>query len=124
MKDVAAERRSQRIRRHARIRKDLAGTAERPRLAVRRSLKHMYAQLIDDVSAVTIVAASTNDKEARTRLADAKSRIDRSRELGKLIAERAKAKGVEQVAFDRGGYLYHGHIKALAEGAREGGLRF
>jgi len=124
MKDVAAERRSQRIRRHARIRKDLAGTAERPRLAVRRSLKHMYAQLIDDVSAVTIVAASTNDKEARTRLANAKSRIDRSRELGKLIAERAKAKGVEQVAFDRGGSLYHGHIKALAEGAREGGLRF
>ncbi len=121
MADIAKIRRESRARRHRRIRARLAGTSERPRLAVRRSLRHIYAQLIDDVAAETLASVSTLDKGARSTV-DGKSRIDASRELGKLLAERAKSKGIDKVKFDRGGNLYHGHIKALAEGAREGGL--
>lgn len=104
---------------HTRIRKRLRGTAERPRLAVFRSLKHINAQLIDDDAGKTIVSASSMEKGAANggNVAGAKA-------IGKLIAERAKEKGVASVVFDRGGFLYHGRIKALADAAREGGLQF
>jgi large subunit ribosomal protein L18 len=107
---------------HERIRKKLMGTGERPRLNVYRSLNHIYVQVIDDLDGKTLVAASSAEgkKEARTtggNLAAAKS-------VGKAIAERAQAKGIKQVVFDRGGYIYHGRIKALADAAREAGLKF
>lgn len=111
---------ARRRRIHVRIRERVKGTPERPRLAVFRSLKHIYAQVIDDRAGRTIVSASSDEKSATAsggNLAGAK-------EIGKLIAERAKAQGVGQVVFDRGGYLYHGRVKALAEAAREGGLEF
>ena len=102
---------------HARIRRKLAGTAERPRLNVYRSLNHIYAQVIDDQAGVTIVSASTIKAKTGGNIAAAK-------EIGKTIAELAKEKGVTKVVFDRGGYLYHGRIKALADAAREAGLEF
>lgn len=107
---------------HDRIRKKLLGTSERPRLNVYRSLNHIYVQVIDDLKGVTLVAASTAEgqKESRTsggNLAAAKS-------VGKSVAERAKAKGISKVVFDRGGYIYHGRVKALADAAREAGLQF
>jgi len=110
-----------RLRVHGRIRHRVHGTQERPRLAVFRSLKHIYAQVIDDHKGHTVASASSNEKKASVgnggNLAGAK-------QVGKLIAERAKAGGVKKVVFDRGGYLYHGRIKALADAAREGGLEF
>src|SRR5579872_3634137 len=108
-----------RLRIHKRIRSRVHGTEERPRLAVFRSVKHIYAQVIDDGKGHTVVAASSNEKDAANggNLAGAKA-------IGKLIAERAKEKGVKAVVFDRGGYLYHGRIKALADAAREAGLEF
>jgi large subunit ribosomal protein L18 len=124
MSAKSEDRRLSRMRRHRRIRKRIQGTAERPRVAIFRSLKHLYVQVIDDVTARTLISASTLDKEARGQLGSAESRMDRSKQLGKLLAERAKGQGITQVAFDRGGYLYHGHVKALADGAREGGLDF
>ena len=124
MKSISEVRRQMRQRRHRRIRKRVQGDAERPRLAVYRSLRHLYVQVIDDVESRTLFSISTMDKGAREQLAGTASRMERSKLLGKMLAERAKEKGVEKVAFDRGGYLYHGHIKALAEGAREGGLEF
>jgi large subunit ribosomal protein L18 len=102
---------------HARIRRKLAGTAERPRLNVYRSLNHIYAQVIDDQAGVTLVSASTIKAKTGGNVAAAK-------EIGKSIAELAKEKGVKKVVFDRGGYLYHGRIKALADAAREAGLEF
>jgi large subunit ribosomal protein L18 len=102
---------------HSRIRRKLAGTAERPRLNVYRSLNHIYAQVIDDQAGVTIASASTIKVKTGGNIAAAK-------EIGKTIAELAKEKGVKKVVFDRGGYLYHGRIKALADAAREGGLEF
>ncbi|MCS6884559.1 MAG: 50S ribosomal protein L18 [Acidobacteriota bacterium] len=117
VKDKAKARRAI----HARIRKKISGTAERPRLCVFRSLKHIYAQLIDDTKGVTLCAASTLEKELR----DASGgNIKAARVVGKLIAERALAKGIEEVVFDRGGYLYHGRVKSLADAAREAGLKF
>jgi len=110
-------------RRHLRIRKKVSGTPERPRLAVFRSNLHIYAQVIDDVSQHTLVSASTVDKELQEKLATT-SNCDASIEVGKLIAQRALAKGIEQVVFDRGGNLYHGRVKALADAARESGLNF
>jgi len=108
-----------RQRRHRRVRAKVSGTAERPRLAVYRSNARIYAQLIDDSTGHTLAAASSVEKElAKTSRADGPSAV------GKLIAERAKAAGVETVVFDRGGYLYHGRVKALADAAREGGLTF
>ena len=107
-----------RLRIHKRIRARVAGSADRPRLAVYRSLKHIYAQVIDDRAGRTLVSASSNEKNAKSsggNLAGAK-------EIGRAVAERAKAKGITQVVFDRGGYLYHGRVKALAEAAREAGL--
>ncbi len=104
-----------------RIRKKVAGTAERPRLAVFRSNKEIYAQLIDDVAGHTLCSASTFDKQGKA-LTGTKS--DKAKAVGKRIAEEAAAKGIQSVSFDRGGYLYHGRVKALADGAREGGLQF
>jgi len=113
---------------HVRIREKMAGTAERPRLNVYRSLNHIYVQLIDDLSGKTIVSASTNEK-AETKGAKSKSKkaggnVASAKAIGKLIADRAKAKGVNNVVFDRGGYIYHGRVKALADAARESGLSF
>ena len=104
---------------HKRIRRRLRGSPERPRLAVFRSLSHIYAQVIDDTQGNTLVAASSNEKDGVNggNLAGAKA-------IGKLVAERAKAKGIGAVVFDRGGYLYHGRVKALADAAREAGLQF
>jgi large subunit ribosomal protein L18 len=108
-----------RLRIHTRIRRRVKGTTERPRLAVFRSVKHIYAQLIDDLNGTTLVAASSNEKSSPNggNVAGAKS-------VGKTVAERAKDKGIKSVVFDRGGYLYHGRVKALAEAAREAGLEF
>ncbi|AFZ48131.1 50S ribosomal protein L18 [Cyanobacterium stanieri LEGE 03274] len=110
-------------RRHLRIRKKVTGTAERPRLAVFRSNLHIYAQLIDDVAQHTLASASTLDKELRDKLGSS-SNCDASAEVGKLVAQRALSKGIEKVVFDRGGNLYHGRVKALADAARETGLNF
>ncbi|EHM09755.1 ribosomal protein L18, bacterial type [Thermanaerovibrio velox DSM 12556] len=109
--------------RHRRLRRELAGTPERPRLAVFRSLKHIYAQIIDDQAGHTLVSASTMERDLRGEL---KSTGDQNaaREVGKRIAERALAKGITEVVFDRGGHMYHGRVKALAEAAREAGLKF
>jgi len=124
MRSIAQERRKSREIRHQRIRRRIHGSTEHPRLAVYRSLKHMYAQIIDDDGARTLCAISSLEKSVAESLAAEKARLKRSRLLGKLLAERAKGKGISRVTFDRGGYLYHGHIKELAEGAREGGLQF
>src|SRR5574339_440536 len=106
---------------HKRIRNKISGSAERPRLAVYRSVNHIYAQLIDDGKRTTLVAASTVEPAWRGRTG---GNIAAAKEVGKLIAERAKEKGIKRVVFDRGGYLYHGRVKALADAAREGGLNF
>jgi len=111
-----------RAKRHRRIRRRLGGTAERPRLAVFRSLSHIYGQIIDDAAGHTLVAASDLEPPFREEAAGSKS--ERARKVGQQLAERAKEKGITAVVFDRGGFLYHGRIKALADGAREGGLQF
>lgn len=112
-----------RKRRHRRVRKKVVGTAERPRLNVFRSLKHIYAQVIDDDKGHTLVAASTLDPELRGKL-NGLTKTEQARLVGKLLGERALARGVKRVVFDRGGYKYHGRVKALAEGSREAGLEF
>jgi large subunit ribosomal protein L18 len=112
-----------RVRRHLRVRKKITGTAERPRLNVFRSSKHIYAQLIDDVAGVTLVSASTLDKELSEGI-DNGANVESARKVGELVANRAKDKGYASVVFDRGGYLYHGRIQALADAAREAGLEF
>jgi large subunit ribosomal protein L18 len=112
-----------RLRIHERIRKRLTGSRVRPRLAVFRSNKHIYAQIIDDSKGTTLTAASTLDTDAKGSVKQG-GNIAAAKTVGKLVAERAKAKGIETVLFDRGGYLYHGRIKALAEAAREAGLKF
>jgi large subunit ribosomal protein L18 len=107
---------------HERIRKKMAGTAERPRLNVYRSLNHIYVQVIDDLNGKTLVSASTAEgKKERSRTG---GNVASAKALGKIIAERAQAKGVIKVVFDRGGYIYHGRVKALADAAREAGLQF
>lgn len=108
---------------HQRVRARVRGTTGRPRLNVFRSLKHIYAQLIDDSRGVTLVAASTMDPEVRKTVASGGNLVG-AKVVGKVIAERARAKGIEKVVFDRGGYKYHGRIKALADAAREAGLAF
>ena len=115
--------RAARIRRHVRLRKRVSGTAERPRLAVFRSLSHIYAQVIDDVSRTTLVSASDMEAAVKGKV-KGKNKTDVATIIGELVAERAKDKGVNQVVFDRGGYPFHGRIKALAEAARSGGLEF
>ena len=109
-----------RMRVHKRIRRRVLGTAERPRLAVYRSLAHIYAQVIDDRTGHTLVSASSNDKGASIDGGN----VAGAKEIGRLVAERAKEKGITRVVFDRGGYLYHGRIKSLADAAREAGLEF
>jgi large subunit ribosomal protein L18 len=104
---------------HSRIREKVTGTAERPRLSVYRSLNHIYAQVIDDTKGVTVASASS--KAARLKTG---GNVAAAKEIGKLVAERAQEKGIKKVVFDRGGYLYHGRIKALADAARESGLEF
>ena len=112
--------RGQRIKRHNRVRGKISGTAERPRLSVFRSENNIYAQIIDDVAGNTLVAASSVEKGFEGNGGN----IDAAKKIGKLVAERALQKGIEEVVFDRGGYIYHGRVMALAEGAREGGLKF
>ena len=112
-----------RIRIHRRIRKTLSGSPARPRLAVFRSNKHIYAQIIDDARGATLTAASSLDADAKKDLKNG-GNVAAAKTVGKLIAQRARAKGIEAVLFDRGGYLYHGRVKALAEAAREAGLKF
>ncbi len=112
-----------RNRRHIRVRKNVAGSSEQPRLNVFRSLAEIYAQVIDDEAGRTLVAASTIDTELRSKMTGLK-KTEQARLVGKLLAERAKAKGIAKVVFDRGGYRYIGRVKALADGAREGGLEF
>ena len=114
------DRQEARVRRHLRIRKKLSGTAERPRLAVFRSEKNIYAQIIDDVAQVTVVAASSLDKDFN----GVGSNKAAAKEVGKLVAQRAIEKGIKSVVFDRGGFIYHGRIQELANGAREAGLQF
>jgi len=120
-KGGAAARRISRDRRHFRVRKRVSGTAARPRLVVTRSLRHIYAQVIDDTQGHTLVSASTLDGTLRTADGDKK---DQARKVGELIAERAKSAGVTKVVFDRGGNAYHGRVAALADAARSGGLEF
>lgn len=112
-----------RLKRHKRVRAKIKGTAETPRLSVYRSLNHIYAQLIDDVAGNTLITASTLDKAIKDTLA-AKDKKAQAYEVGKLLAVKAKEKGIEAVVFDRGGYLYTGRVASLADGAREGGLKF
>jgi large subunit ribosomal protein L18 len=117
------DRNQKRKRRHLRVRKKVFGTAERPRLNVFRSSKNIYAQLIDDLSGHTVASASTLDPEFK-ELGIYGGNVEAARKVGELIAKRAIEKGYKKVVFDRAGYLYHGRVKALAEGAREGGLEF
>ncbi len=104
---------------HKRIREKLSGTSQRPRLNVYRSLNHIYAQIIDDMGGKTLVSASTRQAKSKTG-----GNVAAAKEIGKVVAQKAKEKGISQVVFDRGGYLYHGRIKALADAAREAGLKF
>jgi large subunit ribosomal protein L18 len=109
-----------RVRRHARVRKHLSGTPERPRLCVFRSLNHIYAQIIDDTKGITLVSASSLDKDFNGYGGN----IEGAKAVGNMVAKKALEKGIKAVVFDRGGYIYHGRVAALAEGAREGGLEF
>ncbi len=117
------EKRLARKRRHFRVRKKIHGTAQRPRLSVYRSLRHIYAQLIDDIAGQTLVSASTQEPSLREQLPVTMNK-EAAQRVGELLAKRALEKGIESVVFDRGGYIYHGRVKALAEGARENGLKF
>jgi large subunit ribosomal protein L18 len=119
----SATTRAARIRRHARVRRRVQGSAAKPRLSVYRSLSHIYAQVIDDVARATLVSASDVEKDIASK-AGGKKKADVATLVGSLVAERAKQKGISQVVFDRGGYPFHGRIKALAEAARAGGLEF
>ncbi len=114
------DRKMERTRRHIRVRRKISGTAQRPRLCVYRSNSNIYAQIIDDVAGNTLVQASTLDKEIKTKYANKAA----AKEVGTLIAKRAAEKNIKSVVFDRGGYIYHGVVKELAEAAREGGLEF
>ena len=119
--NASEARRVSRLRRHARLRKKVAGTAERPRLVVNRSSRHIHVQLVNDLEGVTLAAASSIEADVRAVDGDKKAHSVR---VGQLIAERAKAAGIEEAVFDRGGYTYGGRIAALADAAREGGLKF
>lgn len=117
------DRNLKRIKRHLRIRKKVKGTPQKPRLAVFKSERHIYAQIIDDTKGHTLVSASTLDKELRQRLSKTYN-VEAAKEVGRLIAQRALSLGIKTVVFDRGGFKYHGRIKALADAAREAGLKF
>lgn len=113
-----------RERRHRRVRAKVSGTAQRPRLNVFRSSAHVYAQVIDDVQGHTLVSASDLDEAVREKAGEGANKSARAKAVGEVVAERAQAAGIGSVVFDRGGFLYHGRIKAVADGAREGGLKF
>jgi large subunit ribosomal protein L18 len=121
---IKKSRINQRLRIKNRIRKTISGTAERPRLTVYRSLNHLYAQIVDDSHATTIVTASTISKDFREQLQSVKGRKNLAKRIGLEVAKRATEKNIKRVVFDRNGYLYHGVVKSLADGAREGGLEF
>lgn len=121
--DKAKKKRLARLRRHARVRKHVSGSPERPRLCVFRSLKHMYAQVVDDTQGHTVAAASTLDADVRAEL-NGKDKKEQAAVVGEVLAKRALAAGVSRVVFDRGGYMYHGRVEALAKAARKGGLEF
>ena len=116
-------RNDRRVKRHARVRKNLNGTPEKPRLCVFRSNKHISCQIIDDVNKVTLASASSVEKELKAELGNGGNK-EAARKIGEIVAKRALEKGIEVVTFDRGGFLYHGRVQELAEGAREGGLKF
>ncbi len=116
-------RNDKRVKRHARVRKNLSGTPEKPRLCVFRSNKNISCQIIDDVTKVTLVSASSLDKELKAEIANGGNK-EAAKKVGEAVAKRALEKGIEVVTFDRGGFLYHGRVKELADGAREGGLKF
>jgi large subunit ribosomal protein L18 len=124
MRRFYAKKLDARQRRHRRVRAKVRGTAQRPRLNVFRSSAHIYAQVIDDLAGHTLVAACDLEEEVRSRAGDGATKSARAKTVGQVVAERAKAKGIEMVVFDRGGFLYHGRVRAVAEGAREGGLAF
>ena len=124
MPDRISQKKDSRLRRKKHIKKTVKGTPERPRMVVNRSLNHIYVQLIDDLSGSTLLATSTCSKDISKELVNAKSKCDKSKIVGKQMAELAKKKKISKVVFDRNGYLYHGRVKALSEGAREGGLEF
>ena len=124
MADKQIKKTRMRRRRQMRIRKRLLGTADRPRLTIFRSLKHIQAQLIDDVNGRSLMGISSNAPQLKDQLRTIEGKCHKSREVGKALAVRAQEAGISQVVFDRAGYLYHGRVKALAEGAREGGLKF
>ena len=117
------DKNQERLRRHTRVRKKISGTAETPRLSVYRSLNHIYVQVIDDVKGVTLCSASTMEKEVKGEIKDM-TKTEAAKLVGKKVAERALAKGIKAVVFDRGGYLYTGRVQAVADGAREAGLNF
>jgi large subunit ribosomal protein L18 len=117
------DRKGATARRHKRVRKQIVGTPDQPRLNVYRSLAHIYAQIVDDLAGHTLVSASSLDPEIKDTVGRG-SNVEAAKAVGKLVARRAREKGIEQVVFDRGGHLYHGRIAALADGAREGGLVF
>jgi len=117
------DKKEQRQKRHLRVRAKLSGTAESPRLAVYRSEKHIYAQLIDDIKGITLVSASTVDREMRDST-EKPWNVEAASQVGKLLAKKALEKGISSVVFDRGGFNFHGRVKSLADGAREGGLKF
>jgi large subunit ribosomal protein L18 len=121
--DKAIIRLGNRKARHQRIRKKIDGTTARPRLCVRRSLNHVYAQIVDDLSGKSLVQVSSLAPELKAAL-EGKNKVETSKEIGKLVAQKAQAVGIKQVVFDRGGYLFHGRVKAVADAAREAGLEF
>ncbi len=123
MSTLTQKKAASRERRHDRVRAKVAGTPQRPRLNVYRSVDNIYAQVIDDLAGNTLVSASTIDKEVVKQL-EGKNKVEAAKIVGKVLAERAKNAGINTVVFDRGGYKYHGRVAALAEGAREGGLEF
>ncbi len=120
----AKEKRQARLRRKIRVRKKVYGTPQRPRLSVYKSLKHIYAQIIDDTQGKTLAAASSLDPALKAKLEDISGKIEVARLVGQLVAQRALDKGIKKVVFDRGGFRYHGRVKAVADGAREAGLEF
>lgn len=121
---LVQRKRERRERAHQRVRTRVKGTAERPRLSIYKSVKYIYAQVIDDERGHTLAQASSADADIRQRLTGAKSNKDAAKAVGEVVAERAREKGIEKVVFDRGGYVYHGNVKVLADAARDKGLQF
>ena len=117
------DKNKERLRRHTRVRKKLSGTAETPRMSVFRSLNHIYVQVIDDVKGVTLCSASTMEKQVKAKISGL-NKTDAAKVVGQVVGEKAKALNIESVVFDRGGYLYTGRVQAVADGAREAGLKF